>query len=87
MFEYLKTRIVDWPRPARYFYFLVSNLKFRSYRVWQDEGEPNPFVRPPRRRRQTNEQEIADIFRMTSKELAAFGKSGVARVGSRQKSA
>ena len=75
MFDFIKINVVDWPRPARYIYFLVSNLKFKSYPGWKASGEPNPFVRLPRRKRQTNEQEIADIFEMTSRELKAFGRA------------
>ena len=73
LFEF---RIDNWPRPARYLYFSFSSLTFRSYLKWCSDGEPNPFVTIRRvRPQQTNEQEIADIFAMTSKELAAFGRA------------
>lgn len=72
-----------WPKPMRYTYFLMSTLKFRSYPEWCAEGEPNPFLRRQRRRRQTSEQEIADIFEMTSQEIAEITKPRRGRVFAR----
>lgn len=69
-----------WPKRLRYAYFLFSTLRFRSYPEWCAEGEPNPFLRLRRRRRQTNQQEIADIFEMTSKEISDFTKAQGGRV-------
>ena len=73
-----------WPKPMRYAYFIFSTLRIRSYPEWCAEGEPNPFLRLRRRKRQTNQQEIADIFEMTSHEIADFTKAQSARKAARK---
>ena len=48
---------------VRYVYFLLSSFKLQSFGNWRADGEPNPFLRIPRRRRvSTSRQEIVDIF-------------------------
>ena len=46
----------------RYLFFLVSNVRFKSYRSWSREGEPNPFTAKTYRRVQTARVEFDDIL-------------------------
>lgn len=46
----------------RYLFYLVSNVRFKRYRTWLREGEPNPFVGKTYRKVQTERVEFDDIF-------------------------
>jgi len=60
------------PRVLRYFYYLISGFRLRSYGAWKRDGEPNPFARSRPVRKETTRPEIADIFRMTEEEAQAL---------------
>ena len=46
----------------RYLFFLVTNVRFKSYGAWLREGEPNPFVAKTYRHTQTERVDFIDIF-------------------------
>ena len=46
----------------RYLYFMVTSFKMKSFRAWQRDGEPNPFVEKTYRHNVTERVEFADIF-------------------------
>lgn len=62
MFSIKSDALEERPRLYRYIYFLVSGCRFKSLSKWEEEGEPNPFVRQAPRERVTSRQEIRDIF-------------------------
>jgi hypothetical protein len=62
MFSINSDALEERSRLCRYVYFLVSGCRFKSMSKWEEEGEPNPFVRSAPRERVTNRQEIRDIF-------------------------
>lgn len=46
----------------RYFFYLLSGFRLKSFRSWKREGEPNPFVAKTYRATQTERVEFVDIF-------------------------
>lgn len=46
----------------KYLFYLVSNVRFKSYRSWLREGEPNPFTAKTYSRVQTLRVEFDDFF-------------------------
>ncbi|MCG6883968.1 MAG: hypothetical protein LJE62_09465 [Silicimonas sp.] len=46
----------------RYLYYIVSSFRFKSFRSWQQDGEPNPFVTNSYKRVVTERVEFTDIF-------------------------
>jgi len=51
------------PKWFRFVYFIVSGVRFTSYRTWSEAGEPNPFVSLCHTaRRSTSRQEVIDVF-------------------------
>ena len=46
----------------RYVYFLITSVKFKSFRAWKEDGEPDPFVEKTYRTVVTERVEFTDIF-------------------------
>ena len=46
----------------RYFFYLVSGRRLRSFKAWKEEGEPNPFVAKSYRPIVTERVEFDDLF-------------------------
>jgi hypothetical protein len=53
----------------RYAYFLLSGVRYKTHAAWTREGEPNPFVRPARKSRETNRAEMSEVFEMQNPDL------------------
>jgi len=62
MFSITDLRLAKRSRIFRYFFYLVSGFRLKSFRSWSQEGEPNPFVAKTYPVRRTERIEFIDIF-------------------------
>jgi hypothetical protein len=47
----------------RYFHYLLSTGKYRTFDYWKRSGEPNPFIKKNQQRGQTTRSEIAYLIK------------------------
>ncbi len=62
MLNFSKEKLAGKPALFRYAYFLVSSCRYKSFRAWKRDGEPNPFVTKTYRHTVTERVEFTDIF-------------------------
>ncbi|MDJ0639643.1 MAG: hypothetical protein QNJ20_12455 [Paracoccaceae bacterium] len=56
------SRLAEQTAFVRYIYFLFTSCCLKTFRSWQSEGEPNPFVKKTYRVVCTEQVEFTDIF-------------------------
>ena len=62
MFKLPASKLSQKSELFRYFYYVFSSFKLRSFKAWKKAGEPNPFVAKTYRHNVTARVEFTDIF-------------------------
>ena len=62
MLKFTATDLAEKSAVFRYVYYVLTAFNPKSFRTWQREGEPNPFVEKTYRQHVTDRIEFVDIF-------------------------
>lgn len=62
MFKLSPAKLAKRSAAFRYAYYVLTAFKLKSFRSWQQDGEPNPFVCKTYRHNVTERVEFTDIF-------------------------
>ncbi len=62
MFNLSANDLAAKPTIFRYVYYVLTAFNPKTYKAWQEAGEPNPFVAKTYRKQVTDRVEFVDIF-------------------------